>query len=248
MYCHKYKLLLFVVVIICGVSTKTLPSYIQVCRRDPVTINECALRSIEELKSKLSSGLPELNVPGIEPFYIPEYLTSGSQIPLGAVGKDIKVTGASDFSIKNLMVDLDNLTIRARVRFPRLHLEGQYSVNMQVLVVPIKGKGTMKSDAVKCDAELVLKARLEEIDGVQYMKFTSLHTDISIKDYHIRLDGLFNGDKVLGDATNAAINQNRGEFLKAVKPYLENNVSKVFLEIANKVVDGIPYDVLLPKS
>jgi hypothetical protein len=54
--------------------------------------------------------------------------------------------------------------------------------------------------SVKCDADLVLKAAVYEKNGVKFMKFTNLQTNITIKDYHIRLDGLFNGDKVLGEA------------------------------------------------
>ncbi|KAL0895442.1 hypothetical protein ABMA27_011563 [Loxostege sticticalis] len=231
-----------------GVLPKHLPSYIQACKRDQNTINECARHSIEALRPKLAEGLPELDLPGIEPFYIPEIVVvSGEQIPIRAVGKEVKVTGAGNFTIKSLSVDLDTLTFRTRVRFPKLHLEGRYSVDGQILVMPTKGKGTLKSDAVKCDAELVIRAETFKRDGVEYIHFTRLDTDISIKDYFIRLDGLFNGDPVLGEATNAAINENRGEFLRAVKPYLESTVSKLFLDIANKVAKDIPYDEVLPK-
>ncbi|RVE47052.1 hypothetical protein evm_008334 [Chilo suppressalis] len=231
----------------CDSSTKKLPSYIEVCKRDQATISECVRHSIETLKPRLSKGLPELDVPGIEPFYVPEIvLASGGQLPLSAVGKDVKVSGAANFSIRSLTVDLDTLTIRARVRFPHLHLVGKYTVDGQILVVPIKGMGIVTSEAVKADAELVLKGQTEKRDGVEYVRFTSLRSNIAIKDYRIRLDGLFNGDKVLGDATNEAINQNRGEFFRAVKPVLEKTVSKLFLDMANKVVDGITMDDILP--
>ncbi|CAG9782760.1 unnamed protein product [Diatraea saccharalis] len=149
-------------------------------------------------------------------------------------------------NIINFRVDLDTLEIRARVQFPHLHFVGKYSVDGQILVVPLKGKGTMTSDAVKANAELVLKAKTEKRGGVEYIKFTSLQTNISVKDYHIRLEGLFNGDKVLGDATNEAINQNRGDFMRAAKPYVEDTVSKLFLGMANKIVDGIPFSDVFP--
>lgn len=44
-------------------------------------------------------------------------------------------------------MDLDTLTIRARVRFPKLHMDGRYSVDTKILSVPVKGKGTLKSEA-----------------------------------------------------------------------------------------------------
>lgn len=46
--------------------------YINVCKRDQDTINSCAKHSIEALRSTLIEGIPDLNVPGIEPFVIKE--------------------------------------------------------------------------------------------------------------------------------------------------------------------------------
>lgn len=41
------------------------------------------------------------------------------------------------------------MVIKVQVSFPKLHLEGQYDVNMKVLVVPIIGKGKLVLDASK---------------------------------------------------------------------------------------------------
>lgn len=236
----------FFCVINCGLF-KELPSYIHVCKRDPNTIEDCVLKSIEALKPQLISGIPEINVPGIDPFFISEIksLTSDNT-PFHASGRNIKVTGTSDFRIKSLSIDVNTLIIKARVRFPKLHFEGEYTLDTQ-LIVPLKGKGKLDADAVKCDAELVLHTQVYQRDGVDYIKFKKLETDINIKDYRVKLDGLFNGDKTLQEAANAAINQNRGEILRTTKPNLEKTVSKMLLDIANKVVDGLSVDQLLPK-
>lgn len=50
-----------------------------------------------------------------------------------------------------------------------------------------------------------------------------------------------------GEAANQAINQNRGEFLKAAKPYAENTVSSLLLDFANRIVKDLTLDQLLPK-
>lgn len=55
------------------------------------------------------------------------------------------------------------------------------------------------SSTVKCDAELVVKSKFIEKDGVDYIQFVSLDMDINVKDYRVHLDGLFNGDKALGE-------------------------------------------------
>ncbi|XP_022821576.1 protein takeout-like [Spodoptera litura] len=231
-----------------GCLFKELPDYIHVCKRDPATINDCVVKSIEALRPQLTNGIPELGVPSIEPFLINEIkaLTSDST-PLRASGHNIKVTGASAFVIKSLSVDLDTLKIRVHLRFPKLHFEGDYKLDAQVLIVPLKGQGQLNADAVKCDAELVFHSQIVTKDGVEYIKFKKIEADISIKDYRVKLDGLFNGDRTLGEAANQAINQNRGEFLKATKPHLEKTVATNLLQVANNIVDGLTLEQLFPK-
>ncbi|CAH0722884.1 unnamed protein product, partial [Brenthis ino] len=224
-----------------------IPDYIKVCKRDQATIDNCVWNAIENLRPQLVSGIPELNVPSIEPFYIPEIVAvSGELVPLKASGKDVRVSGAGNFTIKSVSVNLEALTIRARVRFPKLHLDGRYNLDTKILIVPLRGEGNLVADAVKCDAEILLKSKLVEREEKQYLHFSNMNVDINIKDYRIRLDGLFNGNKALGEATNEAINQNRAEFLKTMQPYLEKTVAKILLDDANKIVASIPYDEILP--
>lgn len=70
---------------------------------------------------------------------------------------------------------------------------------------------------------------------------------IKIDDYSIHLDNLFGGDKILGEATNQALNQNKKEFIDALNPIVTRTTSEVILEIANKITKNHPYDNLFPK-
>lgn len=45
-------------------------SYIKVCNRKDPEINNCVVNSIEQLRSKLKIGIPELEVPAIEPLLL----------------------------------------------------------------------------------------------------------------------------------------------------------------------------------
>lgn len=62
------------------------------------------LNSIAELKPKLREGIPELKVPSLEPLHIDEVEVANGQdaSKLRIYGRDIKVTGGSNFVIKKL--------------------------------------------------------------------------------------------------------------------------------------------------
>ncbi|KAJ0181376.1 hypothetical protein K1T71_003461 [Dendrolimus kikuchii] len=241
-----YSLIVLFSVITCG-SLKEIPDYIKICKWNPATIDACVKDSIESLRPHLNKGIQELEVPGIEPFYISELVAiNNNSSPLHAVGKDIKVTGAGNFIIENLSIDLDNFVSSFRVKFEKLFFKGKYKVDIQLLL-PLKGEGTMTAESKGVVAEFVLRSQPVHKDGKEYIKFTSLDTNIDMKDYKVKLEGLFNGDKVLGDAANEAINQNKADFLKATKPSLEATISKLLLESANKIVYGLTFDQLIPK-
>lgn len=53
-----------------NVSTFLAASYIKICNRNDPNINVCITNSIEQLRHKLTTGIPELKVPGIEPLAI----------------------------------------------------------------------------------------------------------------------------------------------------------------------------------
>ncbi|XP_068629036.1 protein takeout-like [Battus philenor] len=226
-----------------------IPDYIQVCKRDQDTINECVRKSVEVLRPKLLEGIPEIDVPSLDPFYISEISPSSSSNTKGfqATGKDIMVSGAGNYSIKSVELDLEKQTFRARIRFPKLHFEGKYKVDIQFLLLPIRGEGTLSADAIKCTVDCLLRYKIVERNGVEYIEFTDLDNDINIRDYKINLQGLFNGDKSLEEATNQALNENKAELIKAVKPFAEKSVSNIILDAANKITKNIPYDELLPK-
>lgn len=45
-------------------------SYMKICKRKDPEINNCVLNSIEQLRNKLTTGIPELEVPPLEPLLL----------------------------------------------------------------------------------------------------------------------------------------------------------------------------------
>lgn len=74
------------------------------CRRNDPKIGTCIKQSVENLKPALIKGIPEMNVPPLDPFKMANVVIfDGTQIPnLKASLANLEVTGLSNFDITKL--------------------------------------------------------------------------------------------------------------------------------------------------
>lgn len=78
--------------------------YIHVCKRNDPHVSKCIRESIEVVRPRLAKGIPEIQVPGLEPLYIPDVVIANGNgaSNFKAILKNINVYGASDFKITKL--------------------------------------------------------------------------------------------------------------------------------------------------
>lgn len=76
-------------------------SYIHICKANDKEIAQCITDSVNELRPKLKSGIPELDVPALEPLELDEIkLRRGPQsAQIDANLTDLVVWGAPTFQI-----------------------------------------------------------------------------------------------------------------------------------------------------
>lgn len=84
-------------------------------------------------------------------------------------------------------------------------------------------------------------------DGELSPRVSELKFHVKLKRGIIRLDNLFNGDRVLGDAVNAAINDNFDVFSGELMPLMEERLSEVLTKHANTLLGHFTSAQLFPK-
>jgi hypothetical protein len=62
----------------------------------------------------------------------------------------------------------------------------------------------------------------------------------------VRLDNLFNGEEVLGNIINSAINNNFDVFMREFMPVVEMALSDAFKDIADNIVQQFSFAQLFP--
>lgn len=82
--------------------------YILPCVRNDPQINQCIKRSFNHLKPYLGKGLPEINVPALEPLLIEQMNmdNDAGAVRIKARFADILAKGASNYTIKEVRSDI----------------------------------------------------------------------------------------------------------------------------------------------
>ncbi|KAG8036447.1 hypothetical protein G9C98_003769 [Cotesia typhae] len=227
------------------VTFAQVPPYIKVCGRKNPQLNQCIKNSVESLRTKLHTGIPELNVPALEYLEIEEGLPLANSNEIKASAKQVKLLGLSGFIINDIKMDLDTKSIDIDVSFKQVQLEGDYEVTAKI-IVPVSGKGPIKIDANDVTAKVSIHYRLVNTKKGQRMHFPSMTCKLRIANYHSRFITRDSQDATLSEAINSVINNSQQEILDGIIPSLERSISRKILELANKVTKNFTYDELFP--
>lgn len=136
-------------------------SYIKICYQDDPKLNQCVKESIEALRPKLAEGMPELDVPTLEPLHIPQIELANSP-SFKAAAQMVKFYDFTKFKIESLDIDLEKGTIFVILRFDKIRLDAQYAVNAKLGPAIIAGKGPI--DIIASMKYLILLTSLPILD------------------------------------------------------------------------------------
>ncbi|XP_072387159.1 circadian clock-controlled protein daywake-like [Diabrotica undecimpunctata] len=241
------KVAVLVFCLLCLADGK-LPSYFHVCKRTDPNIDKCVTDAVMTLKPQLSKGIPELQIPPLEPFILDTIIlkSGNSGVRIDANFTNLVATGASGFEVYDLKCDIPKNVFLFKLKIPHLEFNGDYDIDMNVLVLKYKGSGPISGNFSNLDVQVELKGQIKKIDGKNYQTFKKIGIELKVGSSHLKLGNLFLNQRGLGDATNQVVNDNADIFLREIRPALVNSLSEKFTETANKVCRMFTYDELFP--
>ncbi|XP_053972534.1 putative beta-carotene-binding protein [Hylaeus volcanicus] len=236
------KELLFLAIVV-GFATAKVPDYIHVCGAKNPHLDECIIKSVEALAPKLRNGIPEFDIPPTDPLIIGTVKLT--DIPnIQATGSDVKLHGLDVYHIDFLHMDLEKQTLDVVLRYDKIQMDASYSVTAKILV-PISGEGPINLSADNVLVKVHMKYSIIERNGKKYMYFSSMKTQLDVKDFTAKFEAS-NVDKTLQEAITQALGSSHQEILEATKPNLERFISQMCLDSANKICKHFTFDELFP--
>lgn len=219
------------------------------CKQSDPKFQECAKAEMSEAGEYLAKGVPELNIPAIEPLHIPKIsLEQGTQaINYKATLTNLKLYGLSHYKVEDLFINMENKKLDAKIAFPILYLESDYDIKGRALVVPILGTGLFTANLTDVKADAHMKGKLVKRKGQEFIETKDSIVKLTVKSAKAHFGNLFNGDATLSRATNDFLNQNSKDIIDEVMPAIEQVTSTLLDDICNKAFKATPFDKLVPK-
>lgn len=124
--------------------------------------------------------------------------------------RDAQIIGLAPSKILRSALRFKNkFALRSDSYTNRLDFVGQYTMNGQILVLPITGAGFANVSMQQLTTRHDLTGEyFTGSDGNKYLNITSYIIKFKPKAVTFRFDNLFNGDKLLGNTMNKFMNDN----------------------------------------
>ncbi|XP_060518414.1 uncharacterized protein LOC132697138 [Cylas formicarius] len=227
----------------------TIPPFIKVCKKNDPNIAKCITDSIIYLRPKLKSGIPEINVPAIEPLYLDEVnIRNGpDQAKFSVDIIDAKVWGPSSYEIYDLNVDIPNNHFQARCGVPHIYFEGKYKIDINVLVLTYKGTGFISGNFSNYKFTCDMQGELHKKNGAEYLQFPRILINLKPGGIHLQLTG-DEGDDTITRGINQVIRENSDMISGQIVGPVTNALENIFTEVGNNIAGSFPYSELFPEN
>ncbi|KAH8306132.1 hypothetical protein KR018_002181 [Drosophila ironensis] len=224
------------------------PDFLTPCVEGDSSFNRCLTSNFQTFFRQWKDGIPGNNAVGpFDPLYIKRVKFSqdaSGPVAINADLKEVHVEGAGQTVVKE--ASYDHYVAKALITAPKLRFTFEYKVKGHVVALNLNGHGNgfFESENPLIYLEMAVKPRSSPegiFADVQSVKVTFRE----IKQFRIKLDNLFGGNKDLEDTAHTLFNENWRSFYEVLRPAVEQTVAGVLLDRFKKTFNFVPATYLI---
>ncbi|XP_044728085.1 uncharacterized protein LOC123291745, partial [Chrysoperla carnea] len=230
------------------ISSTEIPPYVKQCHEEDPKLIDCYIKALHHLKPYLANGIPEIELPSVEPFQMDELSLSLTTGPNGyrVSLTEMDIYGASNFTVTKLKLSENGKPFEAVIKIPYMKILAKYASTGVLIILPASGNGTFHGSFE--DATAIVRGKVSNSlrdDGLNYLHVDTLNVDLNVRMAKMAVKKVFNNNRILIEATNLFLRENGNEVLKAMTPQLRKKLSVVFQNIANQLLTHVPVQTFL---
>ncbi|KAF2886151.1 hypothetical protein ILUMI_20023 [Ignelater luminosus] len=231
-------------------NSETLANLIpRPCRKSDPNFESCFKNLIERGISLLAKGIPKYYIPPMDPYIIPMFVKNVTleDVLEGTVAlANIKISNILKAKVKNVNVDLNDLSGEVDLYHPEIKISLQYNAEGKLFDSPIQSGGSFKGkfNDIKCNFKLKLKT--VERNGVKYFATEKFKLKTSVGDGHINVVADDPEQQPLIDFVQDNFNANPNMYLELLNPMYVETIEKHIRSLLDGVLAVIPANAILP--
>ncbi|XP_044743565.1 protein takeout-like [Chrysoperla carnea] len=196
---------------------------------------------------ELAKGIPELDITPYEPLYLKRVSVSkgAGAVTLSGSLYNMTVRGPSQAIPTYSDMRLDENKFNFGIDLPILDIDSLYNLVGKILVLPLVGNGPCKLNLKNVKTVISTDFEIIDVDGRQIMDVTNMKVNFKVGFMHIKLDHLFNGNKVLGQTVNNFLNHHGLEVIGELSDSISESLAAIFLDLMNQIFSKLPLDLWL---
>jgi len=202
------------------------------------SVNNYIRAILQNLKGQMTTGIPDMGVPVLDPLSIPTINENVREGPasIKIFVDQLKITGISSFETQMVDANLQDLRIALSLFIPRVTGKANYDLNGKIFnIIPLYGKGGANVQIV--DLTVTGNAALT-ITADGHLKMNDFGLDIGFGSIFVNFENLLGGGN-LGQVVNGLINVLGKTLFDKFKPVIKKELSKAILGEINKALSNV---------
>ncbi|XP_037808919.1 uncharacterized protein LOC119601810 [Lucilia sericata] len=229
-------------------ASKKVSTPIPTCNEKDVNLNDCLLKVFADMIPRSKDGIPEINVPPMDPFVInrTSYIFSHPIVQGKVAVRNLKIHGLSKVITKSLDFKREGSQVNFKVKsfIPEMFAEGMYKAKIKLNAANISSKGPFNVTLTNIDVDIETTSELYERDGHRYMRLKTFNFDPIVGNMKFYAEGLL-PEPLLNEAILEFINQNWRTIYKSLVPETRAAWEPEFVKLSNEYFSHVMVDAVL---
>jgi len=113
--------------------------------------DKCILQQLQAITPYLAKGVPSLKLPALDPLFLPSLTVDRNleSLKIKANMSQIRVYGGTNYVVRELKANPNDLTVFIKAQLPHLYVSGDYDVQGRLLLLSLSGIGNFKGNFSK---------------------------------------------------------------------------------------------------
>ncbi|XP_060533110.1 protein takeout-like [Cylas formicarius] len=205
--------------------------------------DQCLAKAIEDGIKQLQPGMPEFELPPLDPLKIDKLVLGRGTGAVHLVQnyRNIELLGMTQLTVPKAHFDAEKKILTFTTVHPNITQKAEYSADGQILVLQVYGHGRSTITFSNCRLDVQVRFKTVKKNDETFYKISDFRTHlIELDNLALNFENLFDGNKLLGDNLNKVINEEWRVLFEDVVDEVDKQYSAVELKYAQKLFDRLP--------